>query len=80
VVVGRGLEDISFGYVHLTGSHREMGRLSAQWPAREISLVNLRRARFIAGKLLVKFLYQLHRHLNIQKMFSTHFQPHFLIF
>jgi ribose transport system substrate-binding protein len=41
VVVDRGLEDISFGYVHLTGSHREMGRLSAQWLAREMKTAGL---------------------------------------
>jgi ribose transport system substrate-binding protein len=41
VVVDRGIEDTSFGYVHLTGSHTETGRLSGQWLAREMKTAGL---------------------------------------
>jgi ribose transport system substrate-binding protein len=41
VVVDQRLEDVSFGYVHLTGDHTEMGRLSGQWLAREMKTAGL---------------------------------------
>jgi ribose transport system substrate-binding protein len=77
LVADRDLGDPSFGYVHLTVDHREAGRLSGQWLAREMKAAGL--TNYIAlgsfpgpvgGEWMEVFFSEMAREISLVNLFG----------